>query len=158
MKYKIYLYRVLRNMVLLNIIYLFFDFIIEYNVREGNAIIWMLSHYPMQFVPPTIIGLIMPFLIQYKTLRIVVPNVEKEFISKINEAILVLNYELKKEKFGIHIYRFTGFKSKFIHLYFDRLYLKIGKDIIEINGLSTTIIVLEEILKNMNISISSEKK
>jgi hypothetical protein len=158
MKYKIYLYRVLRNIVLLNVIYLFFDFIIEYNVREGNAIIWMMSHYPMQFVPPTIIGLIMPYLIQYKTLKIVLQSSDREFIPKINDAIFQLNYEFKKEKFGIHIYRFTGFKSKFIHLYFDRLYLKIEKDIIEINGLSTTIIVLEEILKNMNISINSEKK
>lgn len=158
MKYKIYLYRVLRNIVLLNIIFLIFDFVIEYNVREGNAISWLLSHYPLQFVPPTIVGIIIPYLIQYKTLRIEISGEENEIFTKINDAILQLNYEFKKEKFGVMIYRFTGFKTKFIHLYFDRLYVKIEDDVIKINGLSSTIIVLAEILKCLNISIKSEKK
>ena len=148
MRLKIYIFRGLRNSIVLNLLFPLYEIIIKLFAWESFEFAWFSATFPNQLIVPTILGFLTPFLIPYKKLTIDMKEhgILQDDIIKLPEKV---DYELKKKKFGLYIFRYRSGLLKFFYLYFDRIYMKFEENTAQIYALTTIINSMMEELNTL---------
>lgn len=145
MRDKIYIYRSLRNVIILSLLYPVFEVVVEYTSTRAITFGWIADQFPWLLIPPVVLGFIMPFLMPYKILELR-PENEAGILQLIDSVLADINYKFKKKKGNIRIYRFRSGFARYFYMYFDRIYIREENGNYRIHALASTIEQLESLL------------